>query len=75
MDASGVLVSLAVFANVVVTGPLVVTVGSFAGAALAHFRTNGKPPSRPTEADAGGPPAVGRDASKDDSDVRSSTVR
>lgn len=45
MDASSTLVSLAVLVRMTVTVSLVVTVGAFAGAALAHFRTNEQTPA------------------------------
>ena len=80
MDASGVLMSLAILANAVVAGSLVVTVGAFAGAALSYFRTDNRTPARPTDADANADAdadssvTVGRNSSADDSDVRSSTT-
>lgn len=73
LDASGALMSLAVFVQIVVTVSLVVTVGAFAGAALAHFRTNKEIPARPTDAGTGGPSAGAQNATTDDADAQSAT--
>ena len=72
MDAIGVLMNLAVLLRMAVTVSLPVTVGAFAGAALAHFRTNEKTPISPTDADAGDPSTVAEKSATDNSDARSS---
>lgn len=73
LDASGILVSLAVFVRTVVTVSLIVTVGAFAGAALAHFRTNEETPARPTDAGTGGPSTGTQKSTTDDADAQSAT--
>lgn len=73
LDASGMLVSLAVFVRIVVTISLVVTVGAFAGAALAHFRTNEEAPTRPTDAGTGGPSTGTQRSTTDDTEAQSAT--
>lgn len=73
LDASGALVSLAVFVRIAVTVSLVVTVGAFAGAALAHFRMNEETPARPTDAGTGGPSAETQNSTTGDADAQSAT--
>ncbi|WP_137285506.1 hypothetical protein [Halorussus salinisoli] len=73
LDVSGVLVSLAVFVRIVVTVSLVVTVGAFAGAALAHFRTNEETPTRPIDTGTGGPSMGTQKSTTDDADAQSAT--
>lgn len=69
MDATSVLVSLAVFVRMVVTVSLVITVGAFAGAALSPFQTNERTPVRPTDAGTGGPATVAQESTTEDSDA------
>lgn len=73
LDGSGVLMSLAVLVRMIVTGSLVITVGAFAGAALAHFQTNDRTPDRPINASTGDAVTRAHESTTDDADARSVT--
>lgn len=66
LDVSGVLVSLAVFVRMAVTGSLVITVGAFAGAALAHFQATEQTPPRPTNVGTGDRATEAHESTTDD---------
>lgn len=74
MDATSILVSLAVLVRMAATVSLPVTVGAFAGAALTHFRTNEQTPAQPTDVRIGGSATGTQESTTDDADAQSQTV-
>lgn len=76
LDSGDVLLLALSFAKMLVTVTLVVTVGAFAGAALAQFRADGyRSPGRPTPNNTDAPSSAERTANSEPSEPESQPAR